>query len=182
MKNKKTKKSLTNSLFLVIVGTTISSILAEVFTNFKILTAIFKFFIWLKNTIAKFFSASISIPLWIFILLLIPAIIFVIRIIGLLIGKKKSFPYFSSYTRDEVEGVVWKWNWEYKELSKKYDIEDLFPFCPKCDCQLKSTTLSGYKCPNCDFRIFPYPKSDVDVMMIIKQRIRRMLSQNQNKG
>jgi len=182
MKNKKVKKTFRSAWFIGITATAIGSVLAESFSNFKILTSILKLFINIKNLIFKFFSISISIPLWIFILLLIPAIIFVIIIIGLLISKKKSSPYYSSYTRDKVEGVVWKWDWEYKKLKRKYDIEDLFPFCPKCDCQLKSMSFGGYKCPNCYFRKYSYPKSEVEVRMIIKQRTSKIISQNQNKG
>ncbi len=119
MKNKETKKSLSNRLFLVIVGTTISSILAEVFTNFKIFTAIFNFFIWLKNTIAKFFSASISIPLWLFILILLVSVVFVVLILLSLLGKKESLPSAEDYTQDEFDGIVWRWKWDFNKYGKR---------------------------------------------------------------
>jgi tRNA(Ile2) C34 agmatinyltransferase TiaS len=77
---------------------------------------------------------------------------------------------------------VWKWNWKYEKFIRKYDIEELIAFCPKCDCQLTSTSMGGYKCPNCNFKMFTYPKSDVEVNMIIKQRLRKMPTQDQNKG
>lgn len=183
MKNKKIKKFFRSLLFMGIIATIIGSIIAELFSKYNILTAIFNLFVKIINLIVKFFSISIPIPLWIFILLLIPEIVFFIIIIGLLIRKKKSSPYFSSYTRDKVDSVVWEWNWEYKKLSRKYNIEDLLPFCPKCDCQLThSDILADLVCPNCNFRRFYYPKSDIEVKMIINQRINRMLSQNQNKG
>jgi len=182
MENKK-KGLLHNRWFIGIFTTAIGSIIAYVAIFTKVGKVILNILIYIKDLIVNFFSISISIPLWIFILLLIPAIIFVIIIIGLLIDKKKSSPYFLSYTRDKVNGIVWEWNWEYKKLSRKYDIEDLFPFCPKCNCQLtRSDLLADLLCPNCNFRKISYPKSEIEVKMIIKQRINRMLSKNQNKG
>jgi len=106
MKNKETKKSLSNCLFWIIVGTTISSILAEVYTNFKILTAIFNFFIWLKDTIAKFFSASISIQLWFFILILLVSVVFIVLILLSSLGKNESLPRVEEYTQDEFDGII----------------------------------------------------------------------------
>lgn len=181
-KNKKAKRIFSSLWFRGIATTAIGSIIAYLVIFTTVGKFIVDLLIQIKNSVFKFFSISFSIPLWIFILLLIPATIFVIIIIGLLIGKKKSSPYFSSYIKDEVEGVVWEWSWEYKKLSRKHNIEDLFPFCPKCDCQLSNMPFGGYNCPNCSFKKFSYPKSDVEVRMIINQRLNRMLSQNQNKG
>lgn len=183
MKNKKVKKLFLSTLFVVIIGTTLGSILAEMLTDFKILTAILKLFINIKNLIVRFFSDSISIPLWIFILLLIPSIIIVILIIGLLTEKKASHPKFLSYTQDEFDGIIWKWSWHFdKFFSKKWGVEDLIPFCPKCDCQLLSASPGGFRCPNCHFKKFVYHKSDDELNVIISQRARKLSSQSQNQG
>jgi len=174
MKNK--KKFFRSRLFLAIVGTTIGTILAEIFTNLKILTAIFKFFIFIKNTIVKFFSASISTPLWLFLLLLIIAVVFIVLILMTLLDRKKSSPSFLNYIEDVFFKVVWTWRWKYNRFSEKYSIEDLTPFCPKCECQLIGTVGGGgLQCPNCDFRIDRFPKSLVELELIIRQRARKNL-------
>lgn len=177
MRNK--KRFYRSTLFLATVGTAIGSVLAELFTNLKILTAIFKFLTSIKNLLVKFFSASISVPLWIFILLLIPSIVVIIFIIDLLTTKKVIPPNFFNYIQDEFDGIVWRWVWHFNKFSKKYSIEDLIPFCPKCDCQLLSAYPSGFKCPNCYFEEGVYHKTQVELELIIRQRARKLISQNQ---
>lgn len=179
MKNKETKKSLSTRLLLVIVGTTISSIFAEIYTNFKIITTIFNFFIWLKDTIVKFFSASISIPIWFFILILLVSVVVIVLILLSLLGKKESLPNAEDYTKDKFDGIVWNWRWHFNKYSKRYEIEGLVPFCPKCDCQLFLPYRELFKCPNCDFEYNDYPKSMVELELIIFQRARRIIFQRE---
>lgn len=182
MKNKK-KKFFRSPWLIGITATATGSIIAELFSKFKILTAIFNLLVEIINLIVKFFSISISIPLWIFILLLIPSIIIIILIIGFLIEKKANLPKFFDYTQDEFDGIAWKWSWLFdKFFSKKWDIEDLTPFCPKCDCQLLSASPSGFRCPNCHFENRVYHKSDDELNVIISQRARKLISQSQNQG
>lgn len=182
MKNKK-KKFFRSPWLIGITATATGSIIAELFSKFKILTAIFNLFINIKNLIVKFFSISISIPLWIIVLLLIPIILIVLLIIILSTGKKESVPSFLNYDEDELFGIIWRWRWEYNRFSKKYNIKGLTPFCPKCDCQLTLTFgREGFQCPNGDFRIDEFPKSYEELHLIIRQRARKIMSENQDKG
>ena len=71
MKNKKVEKIFSSPWFIGITATALGSVLAESFSKFKILTTILKLFINIKNLIFKFFSISISIPDWIFLVLVI---------------------------------------------------------------------------------------------------------------
>ena len=181
MKNKKVKKIFHSPWFIGITVTTICSALAESFSRFKILTAIIKLFINIKNLIFKFFSASISIPLWLFILILLVSVVFIVLILLSLLGGKETSPNFLNYIEDRLFGIVWRWKWEYNRFSKKCSIEDLFPFCPNCDCQLLHPYENEFECPNCDFESPDYPKSAFELELIIKHRARKIISQNQNK-
>jgi len=179
MKNKKVKKIFRSPWFIGITATAIGSVLAESFSKFKILTAILKLFINIKNLIFKFFSASISIPLWLFILILLVSVVFIARILISSWGAKKNTSIFLNYIEDELFGIVWKWRWDYDRFSRKYDIEDLLPFCPKCDCQLTRTyDEEGFQCPNNDFRKVTFPKSYGEIRLIIKQRVRQRIRKN----
>jgi len=181
MKNKKVKKIFRSPWFIGITATAIGSVLAESFSKFKILTAILKLFINIKNLMFKFFSASISIPLWLFILILLVSVVFIVLILLSLLGKKGSRTSAVNYIKDEIDGIVWRWKWDFDEYDERYEIEDLAPFCPLCDCQLL-LPHDVLMCPNCDFEYHDYPKSTVELKMIIRQRVRMIISQNQNKG
>ncbi len=180
MKNKKVKKIFRSPWFIGITVTAIGSVLAESFSKLKILTAILKLFINIKNLIFKFFSASISIPLWIFILLLIVGVVFVVLILLSLLGKKESLPSVEDYTQDEFDGIVWRWRWHFNKYGKRYEIKNLAPFCLKCDCQLFLPYRNVFKCPNCDIEYNDYPKSMIELELIIRQRATRIISQKQN--
>jgi len=182
MKNKKVKKIFRGPLFIGITATAIGSVLAESFSKFKILTAILKLFINIKNLIFKFFSASISIPLWLFILILLISVVFIVLILLSLLGGKETSPNFLNYIEDRLFGIVWRWRWKFDKYDKNYWIDDLIPFCPQCECQLFSSLPNIFDCPNCDFTSDVYPKSETELKMIIRQKARKIISQNQNKG
>ena len=57
-----------------------------------------------------------------------------------------------NYRRDEIYGVIWKWN-DYPE-STSDDYYGLGPFCPKCFHGLKYGVvrqLPEFRCPQCSF-------------------------------
>ena len=57
-----------------------------------------------------------------------------------------------NYRRDEIYGVIWKWN-DYPE-STSDDYYGLTPLCPKCFHDLEYAVpeaLPEFRCPNCSF-------------------------------
>lgn len=88
---------------------------------------------------------------------------------------------FLQYTKEDLKGITWKWQWVHNASTKRFSIADLLPYCPKCILQLRpvqgigTTTL---KCENCNKRIY---RDTIYYDMLVdwvKREIRRRIEIN----
>ncbi|MGO4879154.1 hypothetical protein ACEN2P_21310 [Pedobacter psychrotolerans] len=65
-----------------------------------------------------------------------------------------------SYTADKFEHTIWKWEWKYNELLKRYEVKNVAPLCPNdTTCENIPMIPDGFndendvylfKCQNCN--------------------------------
>jgi hypothetical protein len=114
--------------------------------------------------IGEAFTKSISMPLWVLILILAPYVV----VLGLLIwttvdsfrnrsagtgNSASELDFREHYKRDAIYGVIWRWRWstDYNDVSSPTAIT---PMCPKSNCRSDLTyvrTLSHLRCERCGF-------------------------------
>jgi len=82
-------------------------------------------------------------------------------------AKEDSLPDWLKYTRDTFDGIVYKWEYV-KDYEGKYDIENIIPYCPNCECQ-----LIGEDCPNCKNSYYRKIKSNHKLEVLIRHRIKK---------
>ena len=113
--------------------------------------------------IYKLLALTVVLPVWAFILciLAIPAIVTLIAI--LTPKKKKPDPSPYDYKKDIFDGIVWRWNYYFNKYENRMEIENLVPYCPKCDCQLKISRGGYLSCPNCGFEKDDFGKTETDL-------------------
>jgi phage pi2 protein 07 len=102
------------------------------------------------------------------------AIPIIVILIALLTPKKKETdpsPY--DYKKDKFDGIVWRWNYYHNKYENRMEIENLVPFCPKCDCQLRIHGNGHLGCPNCGFEEYNFRRSESDLRMLIYHQIRQ---------
>lgn len=69
-----------------------------------------------------------------------------------------------SYQRDEFDNWTWKWKWKWDSNKNEWIIDNLWPYCKKCDIKLlnKSNIIDKkMKCPKCN-QIFRDDNSELD--------------------
>jgi len=79
--------------------------------------------------------------------------------------KEDSLPDWLKYRRDTFDGIVYKWKYV-KDYEGKYDIKNIIPYCPNCECQ-----LIGEECPNCKNLYYREIKSKHELEVLIRHRI-----------
>jgi hypothetical protein len=92
---------------------------------------------------------------WIVIAFLV--VFFLLRYWNELFVRFQRKPKFYNYKSDKFHNWVWKWNYKYFKNRNRWDIVDLFPYCPKCDLPLYGAGLAldgtlsvvEAKCHNC---------------------------------
>jgi len=129
---------------------------------------------WLKAILVGihvFFSQKFEWTPYNLILLFIsgPAIgILIIWIILKYQNVKEVFlPDWLEYKKDTFGGIVYKWKYV-KDYEGKYDIENIIPYCPNCECQ-----LIGEDCPNCKNSYYRKIKSNHELEVLIRHRIKK---------
>jgi len=129
---------------------------------------------WLKAILVGihvFFSQKFEWTPYGLILLFIsgPAIgILIIWIILKFQNAKEVFlPDWLEYKKDTFGGIVYKWKYV-KDYEGKYDIENIIPYCPNCECQ-----LIGEDCPNCKKSYYRKIKSNHELEVLIRHRIKK---------
>ena len=87
--------------------------------------------------------------------------------------KSKKTPFLKeTKTHEKICGYHWSWQWKYSPEKKKYEIEDLYPVCPKCGTNMRITDdYSSYKCHN-NHKIKNSPEDWFLVNDIILQKIK----------
>jgi len=91
--------------------------------------------VWFKDSLLFFFNlftTTITLPLWLIILLIVGIILSVWRI--LVFWRKPIKPSWINYTKDEFHEITWRWRFNYIDKS----IESLWCFCPHDDTELIS--------------------------------------------
>ncbi len=89
------------------------------------------------------FFEKILIPLWVFILLILPVIILVI-----ISFKKFKSPKYHKYTEDVFDGIRWRWNYYFTG-----DKSDPVAYCIKDDMQMVYTEFPNkttWQCELCN--------------------------------
>ena len=129
---------------------------------------------WLKNilvVIHVFFSQKFEWTLYGLILLFISGPVIGILILWIILKfqnvQEGSLPDWLKYKRDTFGGIVYKWEYV-KDYEGKYDIENIIPYCPNCECQ-----LIGEDCPNCKNSYYREIKSNHELEVLIRHRIEK---------
>lgn len=146
------------------IGLTVVDLLGTVLTGSVILAFLY--------SVKGFLSQEISLPIWLFLLIVIMPIglFIVIRFLY----KKYKKPKYCKYITDVFENI--KWEWRYSDDQ----IENLKPFCVTDSCQLTNeyrhySNTSRLSCPSCDgFLIVDgnYISLIEKVKKLIEQKIR----------
>lgn len=173
--SKKAKELLKNP-WVIGVGTIIIAQIIFWIFNLNLIKGIIIFLIHLTELIYKLLASSIVLPAWAFILCILAIPIIVILISVLTPKKKEPDPFPYDYRKDQFDGIVWRWTYHPNKYTKRIDIENLVPFCPKCDCQLGIYGGGYLSCPNCGFEEHNYGKSESDLKMLIYHQIRQRYS------
>jgi hypothetical protein len=129
---------------------------------------------WLKNILVGihvFFSQKFEWTPYGLILLFISGPAIGILIIWIILKfqntQDDSLPDWLKYKRDTFDGIVYKW--EYVEnYEGRYDIKNIIPYCPNCECQ-----LIDEDCPNCKNSYHRETKSDYELKTLIRYRVEK---------
>ena len=133
---------------------------------------------WLKNILVGihvFFSKESEWTLYGLILLFISGPIIGILILWIISkfqnAQEDSLSDWLKYKRDTFGGIVYKWEYveEYYEKGR-YNIENIIPYCPNCECQLISED-----CPNCKNSYYGKIKSNHELEVLIRHRIKKIV-------
>lgn len=114
-------------------------------TMWKILKAVFNFFISILN---------FNIKVW-WLLAAIIALILTIYLIDRFKQDENFRPDFCNYREGKFKRWRWTWNWKWSRSVNAWVISDLTAHCPNCDTPLienVSIYELSYDCPRCDFR------------------------------
>jgi len=150
---------------------TIGSVLAIRLIDFMTGSNIWE---WLKNILVgihMFFNQKFEWTLYGLILLFISGPAIGILIIWIILKFQNAKEVFLSdwleYKKDTFGGIVYKWKYV-KNYEGKYDIENIIPYCPNCECQ-----LIGEDCPNCKNSYYRKIKSNHELEVLIRHRIKK---------
>lgn len=157
------------ALFSALAGVIFTAIY-DLIKDKPILSTLINVFKWIWN---KLFE--IQIPLWIILLLIILIILFR----KFKPKKNNQISDFRKYTKDEFDGILWKWRWE-RNYNNKWSAQKITPVCDKCG----TTTLLNEEymdvyatCPRCN-NILKNLKPTYKIEAIIIDNIDRNLHLN----
>lgn len=93
---------------------------------------VFNFFAWIWVGIVwcwDAFFVSYALPGWVWLVVIVLAIIGLVNIYLAIRGESKQ-PEFKSYVEDYIQGAKWRWDWVGNQIS------NVWCFCPRCDATL----------------------------------------------
>lgn len=150
-------KDTVKNIFIGTAASIISGVFLYYFPTLR--TYIANIFKWLISTATSLWDQlfiSYSLPLWIWIIIFILALIGLINIYMANRGEKE-VPKYYSYTEDNFYGAIWRWEWTGNK------VYELWCYCPNCDATLvydDSSSRSLYDdsktnfiCENCNHSI-----------------------------
>jgi hypothetical protein len=108
-------------------------------------------FIWLLH----FILSSISVPVWLIILVSPFIIATLLRIFATIRRSNVKRLTWREYKEDDIKGMKWRWNYGYYSG----DIHDISCFCPSDDTQLIYEHFGSkvvFHCETCDRRFGPF--------------------------
>lgn len=82
-------------------------------------------------------------------------------------AKEDSLPDWLKYTRDTFDGIVYEWEYD-ESYEGKYNIKNIIPYCPNCECQ-----LIDEDCPNCKKSYYRKIKSNHELVVLIRHSIKK---------
>lgn len=98
--------------------------------------------------------STTPIPNWLWITMAIATLIFIVAILRELLVSNKNTQEISEYCKDDVFGVVWRWEYSGNQIF------NLYSFCPRCDIQIfpsmgvelydDNKAFSIFHCGNCN--------------------------------
>lgn len=135
-----------------------------------------RIFLW--KAIVWFFQSSLSIPVWLFSIL----VIIVCLSIFTIIVRLKS-PEWESYKEDKFDRLTWRWNYN------NSNIINVCPYCPIDDTLLTYRYIGGigkiesiFICDTCKREFGPYSGSISDIENRIKRQIDRKIRKREYLG
>ncbi|MCI5133456.1 MAG: hypothetical protein D3904_18560, partial [Candidatus Electrothrix sp. EH2] len=136
----------------------------DIFFDSKILSTIWNCLTISTIFILNFFKQQFVWSLYELILLFFSGPLLGILVLSV-IFKIQDSPDWLSYKKDIFNGVKYKWNYT-KNFDGKYIVENLIPYCPKCECQIIDET-----CPNCNTFFYDKLKAEKEIKSLIIHRI-----------
>lgn len=133
----------------------------------------------LLRAVLKWLASSITIPIWIFLLLLLGTVgLFLVMILIGVVAKLKTRE--TDYTSDIFLGLRWRWRYS------KSGIYSLASFCPKCDLQIHPCNASSYdvvpriafNCEDCGNTLATFDTTYDE----IENRVKRYIQKNLRTG
>ena len=165
------RKFFKNPWVITIGGTAIGTILASIIWKTNLFIEAFKIIWKFIKLLWKFFTLPVTLPVWALIITILSIPIILLLIVLLTPKKKDEGPSPREYKKDTFDGIVWRWKYEWDSFDKRMEIEELVPFCPQCDCQLRIVGSNNFSCPNCGFENYDFNKSEIDLKILIRHRI-----------
>lgn len=93
---------------------------------------IFRWVSRILTSIWNHLTSALTLPYWLFWLIVILSVPTMIRVIRSLTRRDKTDePTFRMYTQDSFEGIIWRWSYDYYGSPS-----NITPYCPICDSQL----------------------------------------------
>ena len=135
------------------------------------------------QAIVRAATGSVSIPNWLFVVLVLCAIC-VVGVIGLLLRVRFFEPPlpagsdYRPYREDLVFGILWRW--QYAEDGRMWE---LHCFCPVCDLQLfprdvgeyRFAPVTMYPCEHCGYESKRVTGSALSVESLVRRHVQRKL-------
>ncbi|MCX6745651.1 MAG: hypothetical protein NTX00_01370 [Candidatus Parcubacteria bacterium] len=144
---KKIVKSIFSSKWFYGISITFLGVILTAIFSYNLLISVLSY---LKNILINIFGfvllvLNFGIKVWIIFLVLMSFCI-LFEIFSFIWQK----PDWLKYNKDILKKWIWRWN--YIKFGKKYEILDMVPYCPECDCNLLNRKdfidVIAY-CPKC---------------------------------
>ena len=120
------------------------------------------------TSILKFVTNPVSVPLWVIIIVCVLTVGAAICIVLWLAALGQAAPRFDYRAFRESDFLGIKWRWGYSDSGT---INNIIPYCPKCDLAMRPTSVSSYRaisgikyfCDNRDFESQEFPFHETEL-------------------
>lgn len=131
--------------FGTVLLTIVSDNIAERTKELPLINYLLFPFRWLYGVGARFLTLNIK--MWVLTLIVV-ALYFMRRLFKHLALANSSLPSFVSYTSDCFH--IWTWKWSWQKGNDGWMIQNLTPYCSKCDVELGINNFANTaRCPAC---------------------------------